>query len=202
MGSVYPHPEAVTETVSSSARLDTANEWEEQQRFVKNAITYDDLSFPLTQGRQGSAGTPAYDFDELGYLFPQNDATEKLYLSVQLPHRWEEGATLYPHVHWHQSADAPVTWKIDYRWTNPGELVASEWQTAVMDDLAFEYPGSGVLHQISGGLALAATGKTISSELQIVLYRDDNVYTGDALATMFDIHITSDALGSAGPFTK
>jgi hypothetical protein len=167
-----------------------------------DATYWDDLSFPLTQGKQGNTTKPDYSYTELGYLFPQNDADEILYLSVQLPHRWKIGSTIYPHIHWHQSADQNVTWKIDYRWFNIGESVPGVWSTYTMDGLVIAYT-SGNVHQISRNvLGIDGTGKTLSSCLQIKLYRDDNVYTGDALATMFDIHIECDALGSSQEFVK
>lgn len=163
---------------------------------------WNDLSFPLTQGRQGASSKPEYDYTNLGYLFPQNDTADILYLTFQMPHWWKTGTEIRPHVHWHQSVDLNVTWKIDYRWTNVGDAVSGTWTTLVMDQLAIDY-SLGTIHQISKSASgIDATGKGISSELQIKLYRDDNVYTGNALATMFDIHVLCDALGSEQEYVK
>ena len=49
---------------------------------------------------------------------------------------------------------------------------------------------------------IGSAGKTISSILQCKLYRDDNVYTGDAGAVSFDIHIEIDSFGSDTEFAK
>jgi len=163
---------------------------------------WNDLSVPLTQSKQGNTAKPDYDYTNLGYLFPQNDATEILYMTVQMPHFWKEGSRIYPHVHWNQAADLAPVFKIDYRWFNVGDAVPATWTTFVMDQLAISYT-SGTIHQINAGTGgIDGTGFRLSSALQIKLYRDDNVYTGDALATMFDIHIETDAFGSELEFSK
>ena len=163
---------------------------------------WNDLSVPLTQGKQGNTAKPDYDYTNLAFLFPQNDPDEILYLTFQIPHFWRYDSIIYPHVHWHQSADQNVTWKIDYRWTNLSDAVSGTWTTYVMDQPAVEYT-AGTIHQLSAGTeGIDGTGKALSSELQVKLYRDDNVYTGDAPATMFDIHIEIDSFGSELQFTK
>ena len=168
-----------------------------------SATYWDDLTFPLTQGKRGNTGKPDYDYTNVGYLFPQNNTGEIIYLSVQMPHRWKEGSTLYPHVHFHQSANQNPVFKMDYRWTNIGGTVSGSWTTLTMSTLVAAY-SSGTISQIvgTGGVGISGAGKTISSELQIKLYRDDNVYMGDVLATMFDIHTECDALGSSQEYIK
>lgn len=53
------------------------------------------------------------------------------------------------------------------------------------------------MHQINEGIGgIDGVGKTLSSMLLCKLYRDDNVYTGDALTYQFDIHIMIDSFGS------
>ncbi len=167
-----------------------------------DATVWDDLVTPLTTSRQGALSKPDFDYTNCGYLFPQNDTTEILYLNVQLPHRWKLGSGIWPHVHWHQAANQTPVFAIDYRWVNIGEAVSGSWSTYTMGTLISAYV-SGTIHQINAGTAiLAGTGKTMSSILQIKLYRNDNVYSGDALATSFDIHYESDTLGSNTEYTK
>lgn len=43
---------------------------------------------------------------------------------------------------------------------------------------------------------ISGVGKKISSILKIKLFRTDNTYTGDFLASQFDIHYQIDAFGS------
>lgn len=163
---------------------------------------WEDLKVPLQQGKQGSSSKPDYNYTELTYDFPQNDSSEALYFNIQMPHGWLEGSDINPHVHWIQTQNLNVTWKIDYRWYNPNSAVPASWTTVTIDQLAFTY-SSGSLHQISKPSSMiSGTGKTLSSILQVKLYRDDNVYTGDALALEFDIHYEVDAVGSGQEFLK
>jgi hypothetical protein len=121
---------------------------------------------------------------------------------VQFPHRWKQGSTIYPHIHWHQASSSTPVFKIDYRWVEPGAAVGS-WTTGyIMSTKVYTYT-SGTIGQISdNATGISGTGKTISSILQVKLYRDDNAYTGDVLVTSFDIHIEIDGFGSESQFTK
>ena len=167
-----------------------------------DATAFDDLLMPLVQGKQGALDKPAWDATNLGYLFPQNDATQMLYLNCQIPHRYKVGSTVFPHVHWDQSADQAPVFKIDYRWYSIGAERPAGWTTYTMDQLAVPYT-SGTIHQISKGAAgIAGTGKGISSMLIMKLYRDDNVYTGNVLATSMDVHIEIDSFGSETEYSK
>jgi len=92
--------------------------------------------------------------------------------------------------------------KLDYKWFNIGAAVPESFTTYAMDAYAVTY-SSGSIHQIShGGDGIAGTGKGISSLLLCKLYRDDNVYTGDALAFQFDVHFEIDAAGSREEYIK
>ena len=163
---------------------------------------WDDKSVPLTQGKQGNTSKPDFDYTNIGYLFPQNDATEILYMVLQMPHSWLEGSDINPHIHWQQSADQQVTWKIDYKWFNPNAAVPAGYTTHTMATNAFTYT-SGDLHQITEGTAfISGSGQTLSSLLLIKLYRDDDVYSGDALAFDFDVHYQINSMGSRLEFNK
>lgn len=162
---------------------------------------FNDLVVPLTTSKQGANAKPDYDFTNNGFLFPQNNNTEILYLIVQLPHSWKEGTTLYPHVHYQQSANTAVTFKADYKWFNVNAAVPAAWTTITMGTNVFSYV-SGNLHQMAEGDTIAGTGKTISSILLVKLYRQDNTTTGDVLTFQFDIHYEADTLGSAEKYEK
>jgi hypothetical protein len=170
------------------------------------ATAWDDLVIPLVQGKQGMIDKPAWDATECGYLFPQNDPSEFLFLNAQLPHRWAlgtgDGSTIYPHVHWHQARNETPVFKMDYRWIGIGDAVPAGWQTYTMGALVKTYT-SGTMHQIShNATGIDGAGKGMSSILQIKLYRDDNVYAADALATSFDIHVEIDSFGSDTEYAK
>jgi hypothetical protein len=163
---------------------------------------FDDLMVQMTQGLQGANAKPDFDNTNVGLLFPNNNSTERVYLNVQLPHNWKEGSTIYPHVHWHQSAATTPVFQMDYRWANIG-AAAGSWTTAyTMSTKAATYT-SGTIHQISSNAAgIDGTGKTMSSILQIKLYRNDSAYQGDCLVTSFDIHYEIDSLGSNTEYGK
>jgi hypothetical protein len=163
---------------------------------------WDDLVVPLTTTRQGSNSRPDFDFTNIGFLFPKNDATEILYFVIQLPHRWKAGSTIFPHVHWRQAENVTPIFKLDYKWHTIGGTVASEFLTYTMSTKKMAWT-TGTIHQISDGVGgIAGTGKGISSMLVCKLYRDDNVGSGDVLVDQFDVHIEIDSLGSDLEYVK
>lgn len=167
-----------------------------------NAIVWDDLQLVLTAGKQGALSKPDYDYTNLGYLFPQNDATEIVYLIGQLSHAYKENSRIYPHLHWMQSANNNVTWKIDYKWFNLGDEIPAGWTTLTMDNLVETYTSGNIAQLSSTDNGIDGTGKKISSMILIKLYRDDNVYVGDALAFQLDIHYQKDSDGSRTIYAK
>lgn len=170
--------------------------------FGGGSTHFDDLVVPLTTTRRGSNTKPDFDETNVGYLFPQNDTDEILYFIVQLPHSYKVGSDIYPHVHWRQAAAQNVTFKMDYKWFNIGDAVPAGFTTITLATPVVTY-SSGSIHQISKSTAaISGTGKGISSILLCKLYRDDNVYTGDALTFQMDFHVEKDTLGSADEFVK
>jgi hypothetical protein len=169
---------------------------------VLTNTVWDDLVVPLTQTRVGANSKPDFDFTDIGFQFPNNDATEILYFIVQLPHRYKEGTALYPHVHWRQAADQTPVFKLDYKWFNVGAAIPADFSTYEMSTKAITYT-SGSIQQISkNATGITGTGKTISSILICKLYRQDSAYTGDCLAYQFDIHYEADSLGSDLEYEK
>jgi hypothetical protein len=161
---------------------------------------WDDLRFPLTRSQQGILQKPDYDPTNMGLLFPQNDATEIAYITAQLPHGWKLESELRPHIHWKQSQASVATWKMDYRVLEQGGDPDVAFTTLTRDSEAFTYT-SGDLLQISSFPAIDMSGiASISAIVDIKLYRDDNVVTGDVLGKEFDIHVLSQQPGSRQEF--
>ena len=159
-------------------------------------VRYDDLFFPLAQARLGVNLKPDFDYTNNGLLFPQNDTSEYVLITCQLPHRWKEGTTVYPHLHYTQSLNLQPTFRCEYRWTNMGDAVSGSWTNYDLTTNAYPYT-SGSIHQLlTGASGISGTGKTMSSILEFKIYRTDNVYTGDLLSKQFDVHIQIDSLGS------
>jgi len=167
------------------------------------ATGYDDLFVPLVQGKQGSTSLPNFDYDEVAYMFPQNDPDEILYFQVQLPHRWKEGSRLYPHVHYRQAdASTAPTYKLDYKIASIGGSFNNAWQTYTMDTSVAAWIDSST-HQLNrGDGGVDASTYTKSAIILCKLYRDDNTVTGDVPTYQFDIHFEVDGLGSETEFTK
>lgn len=164
-------------------------------------IVWDDLRVPLTQGKLGTLDKPDFDFTNVGYLFPQNDPTEIIYIILQMPHAWREGSTVVPHIHWRQTVGTAVTWAMDYKWFNLDSAVPGAFTTLTTSSIVFPYT-SGSLSQISSFGDLSGSGFLISSLLLIKIYRTDNTTTGDVLAWDFDIHYQLDMVGSRLQFIK
>jgi hypothetical protein len=162
-----------------------------------SATVWDDIFFPLTTAKQGQTDKPAFDANEVAYLFPQADTSAVMYIIAQFPHSWKIGSRIYPHVHWKQTQSGSVVYKIDYKWTSLGSQVSNSFTTYTMSSPEYLYT-SGSLNQINTN-TVGISGSSISgvsSIMLIKLYRDDNTYTGNATTYQFDIHILKDSLGS------
>lgn len=165
--------------------------------FKGDATIWDDLRFPLTRALLGILNKPDYDFTNLGLLFPQNDTSEIVYIIAQISHKYKIGSSIYPHIHWVQSQATEAVWKMDYRWYDNGDDPTGGFTTLTAGAGYFTYPGSGSILQQSNFPAINGSGiDLISSFLDIKLYRDDNLVTGDVLAKEFDIHFEIDTIGS------
>lgn len=162
---------------------------------------WDDLRFPATQVRQGATLKPDYDTTDNGLLFPQNDPTEIAYIIAQMPHEWQLETGIRPHIHFIQKGADTPTFKMDFRWYKNGDNPPA-WNTITANSFAFTYT-SGNMLQIATFPEIDGTGiDTVSSILDIKIYRDDNLVSGDVLLKEFDIHYLKDALGSIQEFIK
>jgi len=164
---------------------------------------WDDLRFPFTRDRLGVADKPDYDFTEHGLLFPQNDATEIIHISDQMPHRWKIGSSVRPHLHFVQDEAQVSVWKIDYRWyDNEGDPTVAFASGVANTGFAFTY-SSGSILQIATWAAIDLSAISgLSAFFDIRVYRDDNVVAGDILGKGFDIHYIHDSIGSAEEYVK
>jgi hypothetical protein len=158
---------------------------------------YEDLRFPLTQSKfNPTTLRPDFDFTNVGYLFPQNNDEEIVYMIGQMPHSYVEGTDIKPHIHFQQSAATVPVFKLDYKWFDLGAAVPATFTTIATTELVFPYT-SGNIHQMATFPDISGGGiSKVSSVLLFKLYRDDNIVTGDVLAFEFDLHYRSHAIGS------
>lgn len=167
-----------------------------------NEVRWRDDKYPATLLRQGATLKPDFDTTNLGLLFPQNDATEIAYIISQINHEWVLESGLKPHIHYVQDeADEPV-FKMDYRWYKNGADPTGGFTTITASTFAFTYTAGSILQIVSFPEISGSGIDTVSSILDIKLYRDDNVVTGDILVKEFDIHYQVDDRGSHIEFTK
>jgi len=173
-------------------------------RLNGSATVWDDLMFPSTQVRQGATTKPDFDIDTLALMFPQNDSTEIAYIVVQMPHRWKEGTTVYPHVHWLQSQDDTADFAMQYKWFNIEEAFPTTWQWYRMNlpEASYE-PGTKMQQLNEGSGGISGSGKSISSIILIRLKRlYGDGYPNDAAMLQFDIHYEIDSFGSNTELSK
>lgn len=163
---------------------------------------FNDIVFELTPSRIGSNDKPDYDYTNVGLLFPQNNVNEIAYFTIQLPHSWKVGTTIYPHIHIIQSANQQATFRVEYKWYDIGDPVPANWSIYNLDTYAITYTSGTISNIIKGTDGIDGAGMGISSILKIKLFRTDNVYTGDMLADQFDIHIEIDGFGSQEEYIK
>lgn len=161
-----------------------------------------DLTFPFTQTRVGANLKPDFDFTNIGLLFPQNDTSEIVYITVQMPHGYKEGTPINPHIHAIQKANQAVRFDMDYKWYNVGDTEPVSWTKHIINQYEIPYTSGNLSQIIEGASMIDGTGKKISSILKIKLFRNDNTYTGDFFADQFDIHYQVDAYGSEDEYVK
>ena len=159
-----------------------------------------DMDFPLTRDRQGVSQKPDYDFTQMGLLFPEGVPTEIAYLTRQINHDWVFESIVHPHIHYYQTSADVAVWKFDLRVTENG-AVPGGFTTYTSNSLVFSYT-SGTIQQIAAWSPITLTGiDTLSAMVDIRLYRDDEIVSGDVLAKSFDLHIQVDR-GSRGEYEK
>lgn len=167
-----------------------------------SAGLWDDMRFPATRIRQGATSKPDFDTTNLGLLFPQNDATEIAYITLQWPHRMLLGSDISPHIHFVQDSATVPTFKMDYRWYENGGDPTGIFTTIATTATVFTYTSGSILQIATFPDIAGSSIDSVSSMMDIKLYRDDNDYVGDILVKEFDIHFLSDGIGSPTEFSK
>ena len=163
---------------------------------------WDDLRFPATRLRQGALQKPDFDNTELGLLFPQNDTSEVAFLIGQMPHTMVLGSNLRPHIHFIQSGALQPVFKMQYRWYKNGATPPSFTTLTISPTFAFPYTSGSILQIAEFPEIDGSAIDMVSSIIDIKLYRDDNVVSGDVLLKEFDIHFQRDTFGSRQEFIK
>lgn len=170
--------------------------------FNGDASVWTDFSVPLEATQQGANSLPDYDYDELGLLFPQNDPDETIHAVFQMPHEKKMGSDIYLHLHFVQDSSTIPTFEAEYRFYNNGDVVPSTWTSTATTTTALEYTGGSMLNIIMFPAISAPADETVSANLDIKLWRNDNDVTGDVLVKYMDIHYEIDTVGSREQYIK
>lgn len=182
-----------------------------------DATQWDDLRFPLVGQRLDvAAGRIDYNYDDCTVDFQDNAlyAGDPVCFIAQMSHSKELGSAIELHLHWFQNQNQTPNWLLAYRWVNMGESAIAVGSEILLKwtSNAITYT-SGTISQLTEfGNITKPTTDTISSILQIRLFRDSNnastlfagadPYTGDAQAIEFDIHYIKDGFGSNQEYVK
>jgi hypothetical protein len=176
-----------------------------------NESHWDDLRFNIADVAPGIANPPDWvQVSALGNLYVlafNKNTQEEIYFWPQIPHRWEQGSTLHPHVHWinHEGTTGDVVWGLEYSVANiNGVFPASTTVTATAACVALD--GGLPVHQMTELPTIDMTGKTLSSMMFCRFYRvaDDAADTADDDVGLLevDFHYQIDSTGSRQEYVK
>jgi hypothetical protein len=163
---------------------------------------WEDLRFP-SQGINpaGSAAPPTVDDTTFpGTLLFASGADNLIGGVAQLPHGWQRGTAIRPHVHWCKttSAAGTVAWRLRYTWADIGGTFGaySAWDTATSG-----VPNSDTAnkHALANFTELTpATGVGESSMIIWELMRDvsEDDYGANARLLELDFHYQTNKSGT------
>jgi len=157
----------------------------------------EDLRFPATQTRQGANAFPVFDYERLGFLFPQNNEAHIAYYIVQFSHGREADSDVFPHVHTALEKAGQPIFVLKYAWYNPsGDIIPELDLTYIMNENTATWESGIISNMIYGQAPLSGLGKNASSMLIGRLYRQTgDGYVGNVLMQEFDVHYFQDKFG-------
>lgn len=146
------------------------------------------------------------------FLWMFSPTTEQeIYFSVQIPHSYKVGTSIYPHVHWTTTTGTPsgtnVVWGLEYTVMKiGGNFGSTNFSTSNSVIPPVGTPSGVGQHLITAFPAISGNGIEISTILVCRLFRK----AADGLDTFansvgllgFDIHYESDTQGSHTEYTK
>jgi hypothetical protein len=176
-------------------------------------IRWDDLRVVLDNG--SNAAQMSYLSGSSGpqiWYFRYNQGTDAMSFTVQLPHSWKEGSTIYPHIHWtpKSSASGNVEWNFEYTWVNYDPVTPQVFPAVTTSTVVATGPFTANSHMITplitADAGIAGTGKKISSVLVCRIWRNsdnaNDTYNADAGGLFVDFHIQVDSWGSRTTYIK
>jgi len=180
--------------------------WSNALPFAAASLLWDDLRVPVNALAPGATPADPIVYGPGGAVrirgFNGAATVESMDFTAQLPHTYQEGSDLYPHVHWCPTTNnaGSVIWRIDYYWLNIGDLIPVLGATSNNDNAS----GTAWQHQVLIFQNLTGTGKKISSMLMCRIWRDPttDTYPDDAGLLEIDFHFQVDSAGSRQEYAK
>lgn len=162
---------------------------------------YDDLRVVIDKGTNAAQlGSLSGITGPEIWFFRNGSGVEAMSFTVQLPHNWKHGTTIYPHIHWtpRTSGAGNVQWNLDYSWADLNEITPATFPALTTSTVIINGPFTANQHLLSdltaGNTGIDGTGKTYSSVLICRIWRDSGVagdtYNGDAGGLSMDFHIS------------
>ena len=164
---------------------------------------WDDLRFPAQSINPAGAINAATIIDVEttfpGCLSFSGSADNMVAGVAQMPHAWNRGTAVRPHIHWIKptGSSAAVTWQLYYRRADVGQTFEG-WQGPLTGTTVAGDPGISNQQLITTFGALDMTGYEESVILAWRLYRRGSTDAENNAVTLleFDIHYRTDKAGT------
>jgi len=191
---------------------------------VRDAISFtthwDDLRVPINAIKLGGVNDP--NFTKLldngsgstgvyAYLFDKS-AEEEVFFAVQIPHKWKQGTSIHPHVHWIPTVNGgvgtKVSWGLEYGFAEIGNVFGNTSIIYGNTSVPNEDPVANKHYLTELGVISMSGVRSVSSMLFCRLFRDaggvggTDDYDADVALAEFDFHYQIDSPGSRNEYTK
>lgn len=174
-----------------------------------NASVWDDLLVNPDATGKGSA-SPTFSTFKNGvslWMF-ESGKSQEVFFTVQIPHKYKEGTSLFPHVHWTTSTGTPtgtnVVWSLEYTVVAIGGNFPAT--TILTSNSVVATPSGTGQHNITNLGTISGTGIGISTILVCRLFRaatdSRDTFSNSVGLLSMDFHYEIDTEGSRDPFLK
>lgn len=134
------------------------------------------------------------------WFFRNAAGVDAMSFTLQLPHNWKNGTTIFPHIHWtpKSSGSGNVQWNLDYTWADLNETTPVTFPAVTTSSVISTGPFTANQHLLTnltaGNIGIDGTGKNFSSILICRIWRDSGLagdtYNNDAAGLSMDFHIS------------
>lgn len=166
---------------------------------------FEDLRFPASGiNPPGAISDPDVDLTD-GCLIFDKASTEVITGQAQMPHSWQAGSEIYPHIHWGPTdgTTGDVVWRFYYDIAGIGGVFSGTFTT---EDITVAVAGVDNTHQLSDFSPVLMSGLNVSCMIKWGVARiggdaaDD--YDNDAKLYELDFHYKINSIGSGLEYPK